>query len=73
MVGITLIFHLPLAYFASVEILDNPLWSKQRKLSWLFFTWLVPFIGFAAAHKKLGLKVKGGGTGGEDTYTPGGD
>ena len=68
-----MIFHLPLAFFASKEIVDYPLWTKPTKLLWLIFAWLVPYIGYKAVNKKLNLIVKCGGTGGEDTYSCGGD
>jgi len=71
--GVILVFHLPLAFFASKEIVDYPLWAKSTKLLWLIFAWLVPYFGYKIVNKKLNLKLKGGGTGGEDTYTCGGD
>ena len=71
--GVILIFHLPLAIVASREIIDYPLWQKSTKLAWLILVWLLPYLGYKAITLKLDLKLKGGGTGGEDTYTSGGD
>jgi len=65
--GVVLVFHIPLAFFTSKEIIDYPLWSKTEKVIWLIFAWLVPFIGFKKVHKKLNLKIKGGNTDGGDT------
>ena len=33
--GIVMVFHLPLAFFTSKEIVAYPLWPKTKKLGWL--------------------------------------
>lgn len=72
-IGVVMIFHLPLAFFASREILDYPMWSRSTKSMWLVLAWLLPYIGYKAVNRKLNLRIRGGGTGGEDTYTGGGE
>ena len=57
--GILMVFHLPIAYFASRELLDYPLWKNNRKIVWLFIVWLTPIIGSVLVHRKLGLVASG--------------
>ena len=66
-VGVAMVFHIPLAFFSSKEIMDYPLWSKSIKFAWIIFAWLVPFVGFKVVHRKLNLRIKGGNTDGGDT------
>lgn len=47
--------HLFLAFFASLEVADYPLFSTGQKVLWQSIVWLLPILGTLLAHKKLGL------------------
>ena len=66
LVGITLLAHVFLAFFSTIETIDYPLISKFRKLGWLVFVWLVPIVGTIWVHKQLGLKWASSSTSGGD-------
>ena len=72
--GLLLIAHIFLAYFASKEIVDYPLFSYKKKIKWQLIVWLVPIIGTILTHKILGIGwASGKDSDGGDNYTCGGD
>ena len=53
---ILLVFHLPIAFFASKELNDYPVWNKNKKIKWLFIVWFLPIIGSVVVQKKIHLE-----------------
>ncbi len=72
LLGITLLAHVFLAFFSSIETINYPLISKSRKVSWLAFIWLIPIVGSIWVHKELGFKWGSGSSGGGDPTIAGG-
>jgi uncharacterized membrane protein YgcG len=62
-----LIAHIFLTFFASIETLNYPLFSKLQKLGWFVIVWALPIFGSIWVHKKLGLKWGASSSGGGDT------
>ena len=59
---ILIVFHLPIAFFASKELNDYPIWNKNKKIKWLFIVWLLPIIGSVIVQKKIHLERSGSET-----------
>ncbi|MCK5664444.1 MAG: hypothetical protein KAI17_13225 [Thiotrichaceae bacterium] len=66
-----IVFHLPIAYFASKELNDYPVWNKNKKIKWLFIVWLLPIIGSVVVQKKIHLECSGSETTGGTMLDPG--
>ena len=70
--AVIFIAHLFLAYFASKEVADYPLFSLKQKITWQIIVWLLPIVGTVLAHKKLGIGwVSGPLAGGDPNSNPG--
>jgi len=56
--SILLIFHFPLAYFATKELNIFLLWGKWRKYAWFTIIWFLPIVGSIFAQRTMGLIIK---------------
>ena len=74
--SILLIFHFPLAYFATKELNMFLLWGKWRKFAWFIIVWFLPIVGAIFAQRKMGLTIlssnpSGSGNLGKAALVPG--
>ena len=72
-VGIPLLLHLALAFFASMEVTNYPLFKSRQKVLWQIIVWVIPILGTFLLHKKIKLGWGSGeSSNGGDNYTCGG-
>ena len=48
------LFHIFLAFIATKDIIDYPLFTTRKKTYWLILIWLIPFIGSNLYHRNVG-------------------
>ncbi len=71
--GIPLLLHLALAFFASMEVANYPLFKFKQKILWQIIVWLIPILGTFLLHRKIELGWGSGkSSNGGDPYTCGG-
>ena len=69
--GLTLIAHIFLAFFATLEAKEYPLYGLRKRLLMLALIWGIPIIGTLVAHRAMNIGWAKGSGGAGDVTTGG--